>query len=100
MAPIAPNIALNEVQTLDQIVDRSVSPRRFFTLLLGGVVLGAAASWMVARLLRSQLFGVSSADPATFIAMVVIVMAVALVSGYLPARRASRTDPTAALRAG
>jgi ABC-type antimicrobial peptide transport system permease subunit len=54
----------------------------------------------MAKLLRSQLFGVSSTDPATFIAMIVVVTAVALVSGYLPARRASGIDPTVAFRSG
>ena len=43
LAPIAPNIALNEVQTLGEIVDRSVSPRRFFTLLLTGFAAFALA---------------------------------------------------------
>jgi ABC-type antimicrobial peptide transport system permease subunit len=65
-----------------------------------GIVLGTGASWIVARLLRSQLFGVSSTDPATFVLMIAVVTGVALVSGYLPARRASRIDPTVAFRSG
>jgi hypothetical protein len=36
LAPIAPHLATNEVQTLDAVVDRAISPRRFFTALLGG----------------------------------------------------------------
>jgi ABC-type antimicrobial peptide transport system permease subunit len=72
--------------------------RETLELAIVGIVLGTAASWIVARLLRSQLFGVSSTDPATFVAMIVVVTAVALISGYLPARRASRIDPTVAFR--
>jgi ABC-type antimicrobial peptide transport system permease subunit len=46
-----------------------------------------------------MLFGVTATDPITFGAMLVVVTAVALVSGYLPARRASRIDPNVAFRA-
>ena len=67
--------------------------RETLTLAIIGIVVGTVASWIVARLLRSQLFGVTSTDPATFVAMIVVVTAVALMSGYLPARRASRIDP-------
>jgi ABC-type antimicrobial peptide transport system permease subunit len=81
------------------VVQRRVL-RDTLELAIIGIALGTVASWMVARLLRSQLFGVSSTDPATFIGMIVVVTIVALVSGYLPARRASRIDPTAAFRSG
>jgi ABC-type antimicrobial peptide transport system permease subunit len=63
-----------------------------------GIALGTIGSWMLARALNGFLFGVSATDPVTFVAMLVIVTAVALVSGYLPARRAARIDPNIAFR--
>ena len=59
-------------------------------------VIGAAGS---TRLLSSQLFGVSAADPLTFIVVPVLLAAVAMIACYVPARRASRVDPIVALRA-
>jgi len=155
LAPIAPNLAGNDFRTLQQIVDRSVSPRRFMVLLLGafaafalllaslgiyalisysvgqrtqeigirmalgastrdvqagiigqtlrlaaiGLVVGGAASWLLARGVSGLLYGVTARDPQTFAAMAVVLLAVAFVAGYLPARRASRIDPMVALRA-
>ena len=155
LTPIAPNLARNDFRTLQQIVDRSVSPRRFTVLLLGGyavfalilaslgiyalisysvnqrtqeigirmalgasardvqarivgqtlrlamigLVIGAGASWLVARGASGLLFGVSAGDPQTFIGMIAILTIVALVAGFLPARRASRIEPMVALRA-
>jgi predicted permease len=155
LAGIAPNLASNDFRTLQQIVDRSVSPRRFTVVLLGafavfalvlaslgiyalisysvhqrtqeigirmalgasardvqagilgstlrlaalGVVIGTAASWLLARGAAALLYGVTPRDPGTFAVMVVALVAVALVAGYLPARRASRIDPMVALRA-
>ncbi len=64
-----------------------------------GMALGANASWLLARALRSFLFGVTSSDPATFCGVLLVLTAVAAVAGYLPARRASRIDPMLALRA-
>jgi hypothetical protein len=69
-------------------------------LAIIGIALGTGASWIVARLLRSQLFGVTSTDPATLVAMIIDLTALALLSGYLPARRASLIDPTVAFRSG
>jgi predicted permease len=155
LSPVAPNLARNDFRTLQQIVDRSVSPRRFTVLLLGGyavfalilaslgiyalisysvsqrtqeigirmalgasardvqgriigqtlrlatigLVIGAGASWLLARGASGLLFGVTAADPQTFAGMVAVLTTVALVAGYLPARRASRIEPMAALRA-
>jgi putative ABC transport system permease protein len=64
-----------------------------------GIVLGTTASWALARLLTGFLFGVTSNDPVTFLGMVMVLTAVAVTAGYLPARRASRIDPMSALRA-
>ncbi len=155
LTPIAPNLARNDFRTLQQIVDRSVSPRRFTVLLLGGyavfalilaslgiyalisysvnqrtqeigirmalgasardvqariigqtlrlamigLVIGAGASWLLARGASGLLFGVTAGDPQTFIGMIAILTIVALVAGFLPARRASRIEPMMALRA-
>jgi predicted permease len=155
LKPIAPNLARNDFRTLQQIVDRSVSPRRFTVLLLVGyalfalilaslgiyalisysvnqrtqeigirmalgasardvqariigqtlrlavigLVIGAAASWLVARAASGLLFGVTAGDPQTFVGMIAVLTVVALAAGYLPARRASRIEPMMALRA-
>jgi predicted permease len=143
-----------ELRPLQQIVDRSVSPRRFFVLLvcsfaalglvlaslgiygvisysvtrqtqeigirmaLGattsqvqtgvikralrlattGVVLGSIGSLAAAKWIESLLFGTRLTDPGTFAVIISLLVAVALVAGYIPARRASRIDPTIALR--
>lgn len=155
LQPIEPNLPGNEFRTLQQLVDKAVSPRRFVVLLLAGfagfalilaslgiyavisysvtqrtqeigirmalgasgadlraqilgqtmtlaavgMLLGVAASWILARTISSLLFGITATDPATFIGMLVVLTAVAALAGYLPARRASRIDPMAALRA-
>jgi predicted permease len=144
-----------DLQPLQEIVDHSVSPRRFFLVLLtsfaalglflaalgiygvisysvtrrtqeigirmalgasvsrvvkdvlfstfrvagAGIALGTAASLGVARLIASLLFNTSPSDAATYSAMVVVLFFVALVAGYIPARRAARINPTIALRA-
>ena len=154
LTPIAPKLATNEVRTLDGVVDRAISPRRFFTALLGGfslfalclallgiygvisytvthrtqeigvrialgatarqvqarviretaelavvgIALGTIGSLLAARTLSGFLYGVTSTDPLTYVAMIAVLSLVALVSGYLPARRASRIDPIIALR--
>jgi predicted permease len=155
LQPIAANLPGNDFRLLQQIVDKSVSPRRFLVMLLGGfavfalllaslgiyglisysvnqrtqeigirmalgasardvqariitqtlrlaaigIVLGTAASWAMVRGAGSLLFGITPRDPGTFLGMVVVLTVVALVAGYLPARRASRIDPMVALRA-
>jgi len=68
------------------------------TLAAIGMLLGIASSWALARTLSGLLFGVTSTDPATFAAMLLLLTAVAALAGYLPARRASRIDPMSALR--
>jgi putative ABC transport system permease protein len=155
LKPVAPSIAGSDFRTIQQLVDKAVSPRRFVVLLLGGfavfaltlaslgiygvisygvsqrtqeigirmalgasagnlqgriilqtlqlaaagMLLGSAASWALARSLQGLLFGVTSNDPLTFGGMLLVLTLVAAVAGYLPARRASRIDPSVALRA-
>jgi predicted lysophospholipase L1 biosynthesis ABC-type transport system permease subunit len=155
LKPIAPNLAGNDFRTLETLVDRAVSPRRFLVLLLGGFALfalilaslgiygvisysvsqrtqeigirmalgasagdvqqrivgqtlrlaligllvGAAGAAVVSRALEGLLFEVTASDPATFVTMIVVLIGVAVIAGYLPARRASRIDPVVALRA-
>jgi predicted permease len=154
LAPLSANLPTNEIQTLSGLVDKSVSPRRFFTSMLGafavfalglallgiygvisytvsnrtqeigvrialgasasqiqgrilsetlqlagiGIAIGTFGSWLLARTLSGFLYGVSATDPVTFAAMLLVVVAVALVSGYLPARRAAKIDPNIAFR--
>ena len=155
LQPLAANLPGNDFRTLQQIVDRSVSPRRFLVLLLGGfaafalvlaslgiyglisysvnqrtqeigirmalgasardvqggilrqtlklatigMALGTVASWIMAQSAAGLLFGITARDPGTFLAMLLVLTLVAIVAGYLPARRASRIDPMVALRA-
>jgi predicted permease len=72
--------------------------RKGLTLALGGVLIGLAAAFALTRLMRSLLFGVNSSDPATFVAIALLLTAVALLASYIPARRAARIDPTISLR--
>jgi predicted permease len=67
-------------------------------LALAGILLGTAASFAAAKLIATLLFATSPRDPLTFVWMVTVLLAVALISGYVPARRASRIDPMVALR--
>ncbi len=149
-----PGMPTTDYQTLDAIVDRSVSPRRFILLLLSafggaalllaslgiyavlsysvsqrapeigirmalgesagqvqrrvvsrtmvlagaGIVLGAVGSFVVARLMGALLYGVAPTDGLTFAGMAMVLLLVSGMAGYMPARRASRTDPMTALR--
>jgi ABC-type antimicrobial peptide transport system permease subunit len=63
-----------------------------------GLVVGVAASFLLTRLLRTQLFNVRPSDPATVAGVVMFIAAVALLACYIPASRATRVDPMVVLR--
>ncbi|MFG1690972.1 ABC transporter permease [Gemmatimonadota bacterium] len=149
-----PTMPTDDFRTLNSIVDRAVSPRRFILVLLGafagtalllaalgiygvlsysvsqkvpeigirmalgetggqvlgrvvtrtmtlagvGLVIGSAGSFATSRLMASLLYGVQPTDALTFLFMATVLLSVAAFAGYLPARRASKTDPMVALR--
>src|SRR5262249_14756811 len=63
-----------------------------------GVAVGLVGAFALTRFLESALFGVKSTDPLTFIAIAVLLLAVASLASYIPARRAARIDPMVTLR--
>jgi predicted permease len=155
LQPIAPNLPGKGFRTLQQLVDKAVSPRRFVVLLLGGfalfalllaslgiygvvsygvnqrtqeigirmalgasasrlqagiiaqtlglaavgMLIGAVASRALAGALSGMLFGVTANDAPTLLGMPLVLGLVAAIAGFIPARRASRIDPSTALRA-
>jgi predicted permease len=64
-----------------------------------GTIVGLVGAFAVTRLLSSFLYGVSATDPLTYIGVALTIVAIAVVASYIPARRATRVDPTTALRA-
>jgi ABC-type antimicrobial peptide transport system permease subunit len=72
--------------------------RHGLVLTAAGVVLGTIAAAALTRAMTTLLFGVSALDPLTYVAVALALGATALVATYLPARRAARIDPAAALR--
>jgi ABC-type antimicrobial peptide transport system permease subunit len=72
--------------------------RETLYLVLAGLVLGVPAALVGAKLISAQLFGLKPTDPLTLIGAAVVLTVVAMLAGYLPARRASRVNPLNALR--
>ncbi len=156
LAPIAPEAAQGQWTSMQTLVDRVASPRRFVAILLGGfaafavalaalgiyalisygvtqrrqeigirmalgastsdvrrsillgtlrlaalgMVLGTVAASAVVPTMRGMLFGVSWSDPLSFVGAATVLLLVAAMAGLLPAQRASRADPSVALREG
>jgi ABC-type antimicrobial peptide transport system permease subunit len=67
-------------------------------LVVTGLLIGVTAAWLIARALHGQLFGVSPADPVTFLAVAASVALTALVASWRPAERAAGTNPATTLR--
>jgi putative ABC transport system permease protein len=154
VATIAPDVTLDGVSTMNQIVERVRAPWRFTTVVVstfsvmalafaavglaaliayavtqrtreigvrmalgaqrrdvvsllvkeglwmttGGLAAGMLAAWTVRRSVVGMLFGISPEDGTTFLGVVLLLSAVALLAAYIPARRAARIDPAVALR--
>lgn len=71
---------------------------RGMALAIPGVAVGLVGGLLFTRMIRGLLFGVSPRDPLTFGAIPVLLVLIALLASYLPARRATRVDPTVSLR--
>ncbi len=85
-------LGANKMEILRLVFSQALFP------IAGGVLAGVAAAYASTKLLGSLLFGVGAHDPATFAGVVALLIGVALVACWLPARRAARVDPMVALR--
>jgi predicted permease len=74
--------------------------RQGLGLTLAGVVIGTGGAFALTRVMKAMLFHVSATDPATFVGIGLLFIVVASAASYIPARRAARIDPMAALRVG
>ncbi|HEX6107349.1 MAG TPA: ABC transporter permease [Gemmatimonadales bacterium] len=85
-------LGAGSARLLREVVSQGLLP------VAAGLALGAVGALLGTRVLRSLLFGVGATDPLTFAGVTVVLLLVALIASYLPARRASRADPMVALR--
>jgi putative ABC transport system permease protein len=67
-------------------------------LALVGIFIGLVLAWLLTRLMKTLLFGVSPIDPVTFGTVPILLLLIAMTACYLPARRATKIDPMIALR--
>ncbi|HEX5409429.1 MAG TPA: ABC transporter permease [Gemmatimonadaceae bacterium] len=72
---------------------------RGLSLAVAGILAGLAGALVLTRFMRSILFGVGTTDPATFVGVTLVLLGVALLASWIPARRAARVDPLVAMRA-
>jgi len=72
--------------------------RQSLELVIAGVGLGAVIALALSRMLSGYLYGITARDPITFLAVAGLLVCMALIAGYLPARRATKVDPMVALR--
>jgi len=72
--------------------------RQGMLLISIGVAAGVTAALAITRLMKSLLYGIHPADPLTFVAVSLLLSAIAIVACYIPARRAMKVDPMVALR--
>jgi ABC-type antimicrobial peptide transport system permease subunit len=72
--------------------------RESLILVAIGIAIGAPAALLSSRLVASMLFGLHANDPLSVLAAILVMLLIAALAGYLPARRASRVDPMVALR--
>ena len=72
--------------------------REALLLVIAGVAVGLPMIFAVTRLASTLLFGLTPTDPVSLLFAALLMLAVAMVAGYLPSRRATRVDPMVALR--
>ena len=72
--------------------------RQGLALALIGVALGLVGAWGLTRVLQNLLYGVSVTDPATFAGIALLLIDVAFIASFIPARRATKVDPLIAVR--
>jgi putative ABC transport system permease protein len=77
---------------------RGMVLRQGLLLTIVGIAVGTASAVFLARLVSDLLYGISAIDPLTFALIPAVLLAVAALAIYIPARRASRIDPVVALR--